>query len=414
MKKQHTQQILKNREKHPFHIVDRSLLPIWTSQSVFMLILAILYYFHPNFLTNMTNPWIFYSGSFFFFALSLLSWFVQVVIESGQGHHTDEVRQGLRLGMILFIVSEVMFFFAFFWAFFHASLSPSVAVGSVWPPSGIQPLEIWGLPLVNTLLLLSSGVTITLAHRAILKGDNYTEYNKFEGYLAATILFGVAFLFCQGIEYKYGLTFTWKENVYGTTFFVTTGFHGLHVVIGTLFLLFCLIRSLLTVTSNRRFFVAKLKSWDRTKKRLRSEIEEAKTNEAKMMSVKYLWFVSIPSHLLLGFLNILLWTLQGQKKKFLVDEPRKQMKLKTENYKMERTWKNLQLAIFAHIYLYILLGSNFMLKQINKIDLWIQSDWSKYGFTKYQHLGFEAAAWYWHFVDVVWLFLFISIYWWGS
>ena len=237
----------KSKEQHPFHIVDRSLLPIWTSQSVLMLIWAILNYFHPNFLTNMPNAWVLYSFSFFFFTICLLTWFIQIVIESGQGHHTKAVRRGLRLGMIFFIVSEVMFFFAFFWAFFHVSLSPSIAIGCVWPPKGIQPLDIWGLPLVNTLLLLSSGVTITLAHRAILKANNLTEHYKFQAHLFATISFGITFLCCQWIEYKYGLTFTWKENVYGSTFFVTTGFHGLHVIIGTLFLLFCLVRSILTL-----------------------------------------------------------------------------------------------------------------------------------------------------------------------
>jgi len=118
MKKQHTLSPLKNQEKHPFHIIDRSLLPIWTSQSVFMLILATLSYFHPNFIIAIPNVWILYSLSFFFFVWSLLSWFVQVVVESGQGYHTPAVRLGLRLGMVLFIVSEVMFFFCFFLSFF--------------------------------------------------------------------------------------------------------------------------------------------------------------------------------------------------------------------------------------------------------------------------------------------------------
>ena len=413
MKKQSIYPYFNPREHHPFHIVDRSLLPIWTSQSVFMLILAILYYFHPNFLTTMPNAWVFYAGSFFFFALSLISWFIQVIIESGNGYHSTEVRQGLKLGMILFIVSEVMFFFAFFWAFFHASLSPSVIMGSVWPPSGIQPLEIWGLPLVNTLLLLSSGVTITLAHHAIIESKDYQESNKFDGYLAATILFGVAFLFCQAIEYKYGLTFTWKENIYGSTFFVATGFHGLHVVIGTLFLLFCLIRSLMTNKISRFNFAPTLKYIIEAKKRLQVKVIEPTLGARKWGPI---WgpVLYTPINLLIITTMFLQWILQWPKTLYPTDRLMAWMKRETKNYRTEKTWKALLLAIFAHTHLYMVLGINVMSSQFNKFYWWAQRDLTLYRFTQEQHLGFEAAAWYWHFVDVVWLFLFISIYWWGS
>jgi len=130
---------------------------------------------------------------------------------------------------------KLCFFFAFFWAFFHVSLAPSIAIGGIWPPKSIQSLDVWGLPLVNTLLLLSSGVTITLCHRYILQADAKNYIWNFNKYLFATIVLGIIFLYCQGIEYKYGVTFHWKENIYGSTFFVTTGFHGLHVTIGTIF-----------------------------------------------------------------------------------------------------------------------------------------------------------------------------------
>lgn len=166
---------------------------------------------------------------------TVMCWFISIITESAAGYHTKKVQHGLRMGMLLFIVSEVMFFFAFFWGFFHYSLTPSAAVGAIWPPYGTQPLSIWGLPLTNTLLLLASGVTITIAHAYILQGNK----EAFGWYLLLTILLGITFLICQGFEYKYGVKFSWRENIYGSIFFITTGFHGLHVTIGTLFLLFC-------------------------------------------------------------------------------------------------------------------------------------------------------------------------------
>jgi heme/copper-type cytochrome/quinol oxidase subunit 3 len=314
----------KDKEKHQFHLVDNSQLPLLTSIAAMLLVVSIVFYLHPSDSASLhgLDNMIFHLA-WFIFSTVLFSWFITVVIESGQGHHTWAVRQGLRFGMVLFIVSEVMFFFAFFWAFFHVSLSPSIAIGGIWPPKSIQPLDVWGLPLVNTILLLSSGVTITLAHRAMLKSDNYTWFDNFAKHLLVTIILGVTFLFCQGIEYKYGITFRWKENIYGSTFFVTTGFHGLHVTIGTIFLLFCLIRTWLT--SHR-------------------SVQTVLPLINKVFGIR--------------------------------------------NFAEEKT----------------------LIKEIDSL----QSSFGKYSFRKNQHLGFEAAAWYWHFVDVVWIFLFITVYWWGS
>jgi cytochrome c oxidase subunit 3 len=419
MKKSNFMPFFKNKEQHPFHIVDRSLLPIWTSQSVSMLILAILYYFHPNFLTNMPNAWVLYSCSLFFFTISLLSWFIQIVIESGQGHHTKAVRRGLRLGMIFFIVSEVMFFFAFFWAFFHVSLSPSIAIGCVWPPKGIQPLDIWGLPLVNTLLLLSSGVTITLAHRAILKANTFIEHYKFQAHLFATITLGVTFLCCQWIEYKYGITFTWKENVYGSTFFVTTGFHGLHVIIGTLFLLFCLVRSILTLLRvyNKKELDTEMYYFRRQQDFLQKNLPVYKSASTdswieflKKYSILFMREMILQFHMYYSALRIFpAAPLAGVLERTLQDL--RSAKVKYLNDKTNENWLMWHLSMIetdcniSGIWLYVKVGT---------IYSWMSKTWPKYGFTKFQHLGFEAAAWYWHFVDVVWLFLFISIYWWGS
>lgn len=207
-----------------------------------------------------------------------INWWRDVIREATyQGFHTSPTARGLRVGIILFIVSEVFFFFSFFWAFFHRSLRPSVEIGRVWPPAGIITLSPWGVPLLNTLVLLSSGVTVTWAHHSLLA--NSTPERVWA--LLFTILLGVYFTYLQACEYA-ETSFSISDRVYGAVFFVATGFHGAHVIIGTTFLAVCFFRT-----------------------------------------------------------------------------------------------------ISLH-------------------------------FRDSHHLGFEAAAWYWHFVDVVWLFLYVSIYWWGG
>ena len=208
----------------------------------------------------------------------MVVWWRDVIRESTfQGIHTLCVQKGLRLGVILFIVSEIMFFFSFFWAFFHSALSPSLELGSIWPPVGICILNPFEVPLLNTAILLSSGATVTWSHHSIVAGDRRDTILG----LILTVVLGVVFTILQGIEY-YEATFTIADSVYGSSFYVATGFHGLHVFIGTSFL-----------------------------------------------------FV---------------------------------MCLRIIDYQM----------------------------------------------TRHHHLGYEAAILYWHFVDVVWIFLFLSIYWWGA
>jgi cytochrome c oxidase subunit 3 len=209
---------------------------------------------------------------------SMFVWWRDVIREATfEGHHTKTVQTGLRYGMILFIVSEVMFFFAFFWAFFHSSLAPSIEIGSMWPPKGISVLNPWDIPFLNTIILLSSGASVTWAHHAILAGQRMQGVYS----LVVTILLASVFTSLQVMEYMEA-PFTISDGIYGSTFYMATGFHGFHVFVGTLFLGVCLVR------------------------------------------------------------------------------------------------------------LY------------------------KHHFTQNHHFGFEAAAWYWHFVDVVWLFLFVAIYWWGG
>lgn len=207
----------------------------------------------------------------------MIVWWRDVIREATyQGHHTLVVQKGLKIGMLWFIISEVCFFISFFWAFFHSALSPAVELGVVWPPVGIQALNPFEVPLLNTAILLSSGATVTWSHHALIAGNRKQAISG----LLLTIILGVLFTALQALEY-YEASFTIADSVYGSTFFVATGFHGLHVLIGTTFLTVCFVRML------------------------------------------------------------------------------------------------------------------------------------KHHFTKWHHNGFEASIWYWHFVDYVWIFLFISIYWWG-
>nr|YP_010925341.1 cytochrome c oxidase subunit III [Leptychaster arcticus]WKD83335.1 cytochrome c oxidase subunit III [Leptychaster arcticus] len=257
--------------QHPYHLVDQSPWPLTGAISAFMMTSGLILWFHTN------NNLLLIAGTLLLL-LTITNWWRDIIREATfQGFHTLPVNTGLRYGMILFITSEVCFFFAFFWAFFHSSLAPAVELGVCWPPTGISPINPFLVPLLNTAVLLSSGVTVTWSHHSILS-NNRTE--AIQG-LTLTVILGVYFTSLQAWEY-YDSPFTIADSVYGATFFVATGFHGLHVLIGTTFLAICLLR-----------------------------------------------------------------------------------------------------LITFH-------------------------------FSNNHHFGFEAAAWYWHFVDVVWLFLYICIYWWGS
>nr|UQJ75175.1 cytochrome c oxidase subunit III [Marginitermes cactiphagus] len=256
---------------HPFHLVEQSPWPITGAIGAMITLSGMIKWFHQY------NQELMLMGSLIMI-LTMIQWWRDIVREGTyQGLHTIVVTKGLRWGMILFIISEVLFFMSFFWAFFHSSLSPTVELGSTWPPTGILPFNPLQIPLLNTAILLASGVTVTWAHHSLLE-DNYSQ--GMQG-LFFTVILGIYFTILQAYEYLEA-PFTIADSSYGSTFFVATGFHGLHVIIGTTFLMMCLMRQL-----------------------------------------------------------------------------------------------NLH-------------------------------------FSSNHHFGFEAAAWYWHFVDVVWLFLYVSIYWWGS
>lgn len=262
-----------NTRRHLFHLVTPSPWPLLSSIAAFFFFVCFVLYMY-NFI---------FIEFYFLFSLVILIfvmffWWMDVVRESTfLGYHTKVVQRGLKIGVVLFIVSEVFFFFGFFWAFFHSSLSVSIELGCIWPPTGINIMYFAGVPLLNTFLLLTSGTTITVSHHSLVA----SQYIKSLNYLWFTVVLSFFFIYFQYLEYCESL-FNISDSIYGSTFFMLTGFHGFHVIVGTVFLLVCFFRILVLHFKNNH------------------------------------------------------------------------------------------------------------------------------------HVGFESAAWYWHFVDVVWLFLFISVYWWGS
>ncbi len=200
-------------------MVNISPWPFMTSIALLSLVLSFVSFFH--YFKGGAYHFIF---SFCVLIFYLFRWFADVVIESTyEGHHTFKVQQGVRLGMCLFILSEIMFFFSFFWGFFHCSLSPAIGIGFIWPPVGIDTLDPWGLPLWNTVILLSSGITVTCAHRAIIAGERSSTTNG----LIATIVYGLIFTIVQAYEYNVA-PFSINDGIFGSLFFMLTGFHGFH------------------------------------------------------------------------------------------------------------------------------------------------------------------------------------------
>jgi len=241
-------------------------------------------------LFTLSGNWLFLTG-FSLVLITFIGWWRDVIKESLSGESTSTViRLGLRYGMILFIASEVMFFAAWFWAFFGAALFPGAgdpvlladgtqmlnaagdpafvgndgrlhATGGVWPPVGVEPLSPWGLPLLNTLILLLSGTTVTWAHHAVVHND---QKGLVQG-LILTVILGLIFTSFQAVEYYEALAgglFKFSGGgIYGASFFMATGFHGLHVVIGTIFLIVCLFRALAGHFTPDRHFGFEAAAW---------------------------------------------------------------------------------------------------------------------------------------------------------
>lgn len=216
-----------NFQAHPFHLVSPSPWPMYTSAALLSLTLSAALSFH-SFSSVLNLLYI----SLITVVLSMSLWFRDVISEGTYtGDHTLAVQRGINMGVGLFIISEALFFLAIFWAFFHSALSPTIELGAQWPPLGIQAINPFELPLLNTVILLSSGVTVTFSHHSLIQGN---RKGSLYGLIATTIL-AIIFTAFQGIEYTVS-SFTISDGIYATCFYFGTGFHGLHVIIGTAFL----------------------------------------------------------------------------------------------------------------------------------------------------------------------------------
>lgn len=234
------------KQNNPFFLVDRSPWPILAALQLFSLVIGTILYFHFFDVSDYAFDPMFFS------ALLLLGvvcfWWRDLIRESTyQGVFTTSVRKNVYIGMALFIFSEAMLFASFFWAFFSASLSPTVGIGTIWPPLGIEPIDAWGIPFYNTVILLSSGVSVTWAHYAVRANK------RAEGLEALSITIALAFVFTLFQLYEYiKAPFNISDGIFGSCFYMLTGLHGLHVFVGTVFIAVCAVRYFLNhFTSNR-------------------------------------------------------------------------------------------------------------------------------------------------------------------
>lgn len=278
--------------KHEYHLVNPSPWPLIGATAAAAMMIGAVTWMESggNGLFGMKGPWLFLIG-FSGILITMAGWWRDVIKESLTGENTSTVvRLGLRFGMLLFLASEVMFFAAWFWAFFGAALFPGAFdpiiladgsqmldlngdpafigndarqhfTGNVWPPIGVEPLSPWGLPLLNTLILLLSGTTVTWAHYAVQHND---QKGLIQG-LILTIVLGVIFTSFQAVEYHEALSegmFKFSGGgIYGSSFFMATGFHGLHVIIGTIFLTVCLFRAMAGQFTAERHFGFEAAAW---------------------------------------------------------------------------------------------------------------------------------------------------------
>ena len=228
---------------HPWHLVRPSIWPLLGALAAGVMMAGTVLYMHKDRITigglsfdpGPDGALLGLGG-----VLAVMAfWWRDIIREAFvEQAHSPQVKHGLHYGMALFISSEVMFFVAFFWAYYSAALFPPASLGGIWPPAGIHPPPPFGLPLIMTLILLTSGITVTWAHHAAL----HNHPGRLQWGLLLTVLLGLTFTLCQAHEYLHA-DFTLSSGMFGSTFYMATGFHGLHVIIGTVFLLVCLGRA---------------------------------------------------------------------------------------------------------------------------------------------------------------------------
>jgi len=220
----------RQHQNHLFHVLEPSLWPFFLAFGGFFFVTGLAFTMH----YVITGYYVLLLGLVIIIFTSVF-WFLDISREAVVGgYHTRVVRKGLKTGFIFFIASEIMLFFGFFWAFFHSALCPSIEIGAVWPPVGLQVIPVFDFPLFNTFVLIISGFSVTWAHRGISMGS-YKD--TIDGFIL-TIFLGFFFIFLQGLEY-YESTFNLQDGIYPSVFFLLTGLHGCHVIIGAFFLLFC-------------------------------------------------------------------------------------------------------------------------------------------------------------------------------
>jgi len=259
-----------HKVNHDYHIIDPSPWPfIGAIGGLMMAIGGVAYmrWLHESEFAiagvNIANPWLLFIG-LIVVLYTMYAWWNDTIKEAHEGSHTQVVSIHLRYGMILFIASEVMFFVAWFWAFFDASLFPdeiqqvsrTAYTGGVWPPEGIEVLDPLHLPLFNTIILLLSGTTVTWAHHSLI----HNERGMLKLMLALTVALGILFSCVQFYEYAVA-PFAFKDSIYGSTFFMATGFHGFHVLVGTIFLIICLLRAMAGHFTPKQHFGFEAAAW---------------------------------------------------------------------------------------------------------------------------------------------------------
>lgn len=232
----------------PYHLVENSPWPFTTALSIFSMLLGFVLCMQNPYhqlqlcwenVNKTMNCYILTILSILSLLYSVYNWWNDIIKEgSKRGEHTLKVQNNLTIGFILFVVSEAMIFISFFFSYFYNSLIPDpYSFGGMWPPIGIESMDYKSVPLLNTAILFFSGISITATHNYLINKNKISTIF----YLLITILLGLLFVYFQYFEY-FNALFTISDSVFGSSFFLITGFHGIHVIIGVAFLFVTFLR----------------------------------------------------------------------------------------------------------------------------------------------------------------------------